>query len=345
MLTLNFPFGERATASSHLFTMLTEIYDIGTLTTAHDLGGTYNLNLALYTSSGQYVARVYRPWITADRLQAVHKLKNELYTHDIPIILPYPTRIDTTYTVFEDRLVEVEPLLHIDPVDETLASYLQAATMLGQLHDGLLQAGSNIAIPDPHIANHATPEQLKDWMLHVQQQLQGVPHPRLSEAQTVCSTALTLLETVLSWWHTYEADLPQQLIHGDYGLGNIAFREGKIIGLLDFDFVARRERIFELAYTTFWMMYRLQLEASPSIIWDQVQQFITHYEKTNSAPLTDAERVSLPIEMVRVPLYWIAEAAFLPDPVNTVVRYAKQVALARHLYNGQGVWLKRSRLA
>ncbi|MEM8530136.1 MAG: phosphotransferase [Chloroflexota bacterium] len=345
MLTPDFTLGARATASSHLFTMLTETYNIGTLTTTHDLGGTYNLNVALHTLTGQYVARVYRPWVTKDRLQAVHRLKNELITHNIPVVLPYPTHTGTTYTTFEDRLVEVEPLLRIDQMNESLPSYLQAATMLGQLHNVLLQAGDDTTIPDPCIANYASPEQIKDWILHVDEQLQYTTHSRLSEARTICSNALTLLEEVCRWWDRYRAILPRQLIHGDYGLGNIAFREGNIIGLLDFDFVARRERVFELAYTTFWMIYRLQLERSVHTMWDHVEQFVTHYEQTSSVPLTDEEWMSLPVEMVRVPLYWLAEVAFLSNPADEeVVRYARHIALAQQICNEQDVWLRRSRV-
>ncbi|NOK64424.1 MAG: phosphotransferase [Chloroflexi bacterium AL-W] len=338
MLTPDFPPGERAMVSPYLLITLT--YGLGTLTTIHDLGGAYNLNLVLHTAIGQYVARIYRPWVTAERLQALQSLKYDLYTLNLPVILPCPTCTGTTYTTFEDRMVEMEPFLHMDRVNEALPSYLHAATMLGQLHNGLRRVGGKATIPAPHVANYAPPETLQAWILHVQQQLQHATHLQATQAQALCTTALILLETILGWWHNHKTRLPQQLIHGDYGLRNIAFYQGKIVALLDFDFVAQRERLFELAYTVFWMLYRLPLAPSPHTMWKHVQQFIEHYQKTSLLSLTDVEHALLPIAMARVPLYWIAEAAFLPNPVDVVLQYATHLALAQHLFNEQEVWLK-----
>lgn len=339
MLTPNFPLGERATLSSDLLATLTQTYGLDAITTFSDLGGTYNLNLALHTATGHYVARVYRPWITVERLTALQALKRELYALQLPTILPLPTLADATFTLFEERLVELELFLVNNRAYDALPFYLQAATMLGRLHNGLRFVGTNLKLPEPRVANYAPPETLQAWVSYVQQHLHAT-EPHAVQAQKTCRAAQALLEPILVWWRNHREALPQQLIHGDYGLGNLAFDQREIVGLFDFDFVARRERLFDLAYTAFWMLYRLPIKPLGQNMWNSVRQFVEHYEQASVLPLTDMERFALPIEMARVPIYWIAEAAFLPNPAKVVMHYTQHLALAEHLFKEQGAWQK-----
>ncbi|MBO0796988.1 MAG: hypothetical protein J2P36_39420 [Ktedonobacteraceae bacterium] len=43
-------------------------FRMGTVAEVKDLGGMYNLNLLLATTTGKYVLRVYHPWATQQRL-------------------------------------------------------------------------------------------------------------------------------------------------------------------------------------------------------------------------------------------------------------------------------------
>jgi hypothetical protein len=43
-----------------------------------DLGGSSNLNLLVFDGAARYVVRVYRPYVTAGRLAAIHHVRREL---------------------------------------------------------------------------------------------------------------------------------------------------------------------------------------------------------------------------------------------------------------------------
>lgn len=48
-------------------------------------------------------------------------------------------------------------------------------------------------------------------------------------------------------------------------------------------------------------------------------------------PLSSVEMHSIPIVMACVPLYWIAETHFLPEPMQQVIKQAQKIADARWL--------------
>ncbi|MBO0781188.1 MAG: hypothetical protein J2P37_20400, partial [Ktedonobacteraceae bacterium] len=52
-------------------------------------------------------------------------------------------------------------------------------------------------------------------------------------------------------------------------------------------------------------------------------------------PLTQEEVRALPFIMARVPLYWIAEACFLPDPVQKIIGQEEKI--------GDAAWLLEHR--
>ena len=72
-----FEIGPRAEYSENLMREIAAYFALGNVLTQKDLGGAYNLNLLLHSSTGDYVARIYRPWVNPDRLtflQALNKI-------------------------------------------------------------------------------------------------------------------------------------------------------------------------------------------------------------------------------------------------------------------------------
>ena len=51
--------GERAVLTQKLLLQVSTAFNINTLSRANDLGGTYNLNVLLSSSTGHYVLRVF----------------------------------------------------------------------------------------------------------------------------------------------------------------------------------------------------------------------------------------------------------------------------------------------
>ena len=77
-------------------------------------------------------------------------------------------------------------------------------------------------------------------------------------ALQVCAASNEVLGKLADWWPRAAPGLPGAgSIHGDYGGGNVLFRRGHVVAVVDFDFLAIRERVYDLAYCLYWMLVRL----------------------------------------------------------------------------------------
>jgi len=72
------------------------------------------------------------------------------------------------------------------------------------------------------------------------------------EEAAATRAATTVLLTHLAREPTaYEGRLPRSLVHGDDGGENVLLRTSKVVAICDFDYMAERERIFDLAYMVY----------------------------------------------------------------------------------------------
>jgi homoserine kinase type II len=230
------------------------------------------------------------------------------------------------------RLVEVDPLVEHDAMADTWERYSAAFFLLARLHDTLTDVVPATLAP-PRVSNYGTPPQLRCWTEKTRAMIElDAGEPDAAEALALTGQAQDLLRVIDSWWREAKAGLPRQPIHGDYGGGNVLFRGQEIVAVLDFDFLGVRERVYELAYTTFWMLRRLMPDASPAAYpWSAVRDLLGVYQQATQFPITSAEWEALPLEMARVPLYWVAEAGFTDDPVQSVLGIGPMLEITRWL--------------
>jgi homoserine kinase type II len=324
----DFPLGPRASLTPDLLSTVAHAYGLGPMHTVADLGGAYNLNVRLNSDAGDFVLRVYRPWVTPQRLQAIQAVKRQLHTVGIPLVLPLPTRDGQTVFTYAQRCIELEPHLPHDGSADTAARYVQAFALLGRLHGVPVDI---TALPAPRVANEVAPPILYEWVQHTHQRITP-QEPSADAALALCDETLQLLDPLCGWWERMGSRLSRTLSHGDYGGGNVLFKAESIVALVDFDFLDTRERIFDIGYALFWMFHRLQANIPyAQRAWARVPELLAHYDAHSAQPLSQAERRAVWMEMARVPLYWVGEAAFLPDPVAAVLQVAPGVSFARWL--------------
>lgn len=332
----SFPRGPRAALTPSLLQALQEKYGLGPLQECEDLGGAYNLNLRLQTATGAYVARVYRPWVARERLDTLQGVKHWLLTQQIPVILPLPTTSGTTMARHAGRLIELEPFVLHTPGKESWPRYEQAFALLGQLHTALANYPA-AAMATPPVENYAVPAKLMEWIENVKGDLRRRGRGQVEEAVQICEEATTLLQQLMPWWRKTKGHLPQQLIHGDYGVGNLLWQEEHVIAIGDFEFLAVHERVYDLAYALYWMFDRIEgTTAVQDRSWERMAEMVAAYDDSGARPLSPLERRAIPLEMARVPLYWIGEARFLNDPLQAIVLQARHITVARWLVEEAG---------
>ncbi len=327
----NITYGLRTTFDNELHNTVAEQYNLGAITSTKDFGGTYNLNMLLQTTRGVYVARVYRPWVKYERLTMLQQIKRVLEQNDLPAVLPIACKVGKTILSYQGRWVEVESFVAHNTVTGTWERYEIAFALLAKLHACFATKLEHIAIVPPLVANYGVPDVLLAWTLQAEQRIRQVLENEDTQlALTLCAETAQLLTQMQIWWNKTGHELPQQVIHGDYGTGNLLFRDEQVVAILDFDFLAMRERIFELAYTLYWMFRRIESTLPPDkLSWPLVNTMLKSYNDHSIQPLTSAEVQALPLEMARVPLYWLAEAHILPNPTQTIVQLGDNVRFAR----------------
>lgn len=294
-----------------------------------DLGGTYNLNLLVSTERGEYVLRLYRPWVTRERLYQLQHIKHILSHAGFPVLLPIPGSAGDTILEYNNGLMELEPFIVHDSIADTWERNVKAFTLLGKLHSFLATQTGHIEQANPVVSNYGTPEQLLTWTQQAREKIvQSSQHrhtPERQQALTLYEESIHMLSSLQTWWKAAQEHLPRQLTHGDYGGGNILFLQEHIVALLDFDLLRVRERVYELAYSLYWCLWKWE-KLTDITFWPRVKELLDAYSQATQHPISLIEIQSIPIMMVCVPLYWIAETLFLPDPMHEVIKQAQKVA-------------------
>jgi len=328
-------YGSRAHLDDVSF--LVDHFRLGSLRLIRDLGGTYNLNLLLQAERGWYVLRLYRPWMTQMRLSQLHQIKRLLAHTSLPVPIPLSTITGETILHSNNRLMELEPFIIHDGEADTWKRNARAFFLLGKLHAFLAMEASNIDLVDPVVSNYGTPETLLAWTEQAVAESLQSRHPikvlEKQQALSLYAETIHLLLSLQEQWNKTNGHLTQQLTHGDYGGGNLLFRRERPVAILDFDFMRIRERVSEIAYTLYWWLCKQghgQIAEVGS--WKKVNELLTCYNEGTSKLLTLEERQALPLEIARVPLYWIAETHVFPNPAQEVLKHADKIANARWIF-------------
>ncbi|MDQ3540023.1 MAG: phosphotransferase [Chloroflexota bacterium] len=308
------------------------------------LGGAVNGVARIPTNIGDFVVRVHRPWTGPARLTAVHAVQDRLRKLGIPIppvvatsagqtFVTIPGDPDATPGFEHDRLVEVMEAVIADSTEETRDRADLVLAMLAPLHNALA-AIDPASVPQPSYAAHVDVREAIAWLDGTDTAFATcASHPDFPRASAVRTIARELIEGMRQDRLALEPHLPRQLVHGDLGFGNVLVRDGRVVAVLDFDFMAERPRIFDLAYSLCHALTRLRSRHRNGVLAeDELSWFAGHvaaYSRAAHRPLTGPELDALPLEMVMVGLYQVAEAGFVAnDPPRAI---AQTLSIEHHL--------------
>src|SRR5438046_8368960 len=106
--------GSRAVAMLELLAQLRERYRLGENGEAQDLGGSSCLTLLVTHGGSRSVARVYRPYVTVPRLEAIQQVRKALVHGGVPCTEIVRTCDGEPWGVIDGRLVELETFVEHD---------------------------------------------------------------------------------------------------------------------------------------------------------------------------------------------------------------------------------------
>jgi len=325
------PTGPKITLSDQDLAVIAQNYGLGAILDKKLLNGAVNTIVLLKTSQGAFVARAHRPWTTAERLESVHTVMQSLKDRGFPVPKVGRTLDDRTWIQIRDRLVELQEYIPHDACIDSWDLYMHSFEILAKMHEYLLTLHVDHLFP-PLVSTYVTPEQALKMLEDTDAIcVEKARELGAEDALHIRQQARDILEALDREWKGYADRLPRQVVHGDYGWSNVLVKGGRIVGIIDFDFMAERERVFEVAYSLYWAFDRLEGDNWQNGFFPRVGRLVDRYNYLSRWPLLDVEISVLPYEMARVPLYWIAEAGYTPDPIGQIMLYSRHLPKARKL--------------
>jgi homoserine kinase type II len=313
--------GTRAAVSADLVGFLRANWGVWPAGPAPDLGGSSNLNLLVTDGRSLRVARVYRPFVTGQRVAALQAVRHHLASHGVPCTEAVPALGGRGWETFEGRAVEVEPYVAAPAAMNTLARVRTGLEVLGRIH-ALLQTfppGQDAAAP--RFANYVAADGLVAAVAAGTRRIRAW-RPARSEAR-LADLADELAETLAG----QERDCPirprRQLVHGDFWDNNVRFHHGHVALVTDFDFLGERPRTDDLALTLYFTSVDItDISSDPA----RLAELAGAYESGLGTRLSQHERAAIPLAMARQPLWSISVWVALLDDQDAARRHLAATA-------------------
>ena len=315
--------GLRATPSLELFQALSDYYGINGGNDVVDLGGSSNLNLLVCDVDHRYVLRVYRPYVTEDRLADIQFVRRELSIHGVNCSEIVLTRHGQPWIVFDGRLVEVEHYVECDADMDSWERLQTGLPVLGMIHAILRNVEVCADAKFPIFANYIEPHRTLNKTLHGTQRIREWS-PSLVE-QRLADAAEELAYSVSNAELDLIASLPRQLVHGDFWDNNVFFRGGHVALVADFDFMGERTRIDDLALTLYFTCLKFPEHPLSDNYLQRVCGLVDAYDSGLDNPLTSVERAALPLAIIRQPLWSVGGWVALLDDETSARRHAASI--------------------
>jgi Ser/Thr protein kinase RdoA (MazF antagonist) len=299
--------GARAAPSATVLAALRERYGI-TGSRVEDLGGSSNLNLLVAGGHARYVVRVYRPYVTAGRLAAIHQVRRDLTRGGVPCADVVPTRDGRAWASVAGRLLEVERFVGHDAKMDSWDRLERGLPLLGRIHSLLRAVAVSAEGRTPLFANHVGPAQAQPATARGTARIRSW-QPTPGE-ERLASMADELAGLVGAGERDFIEALPRQLVHGDFWDNNVLLRDERVVLVADFDFMGERARIDDLALTLYFADATFG-RPEPDESWlARLRRLVDAYDSGLDRPLTALERAALPWAMARQPLWgiggWVA---------------------------------------
>jgi len=305
--------GLRATPTPALLAVLRERYGI-TGSRVRDLGGSSSLNLLVADDQTRYVVRVYRPYVTAGRLAAIHQIRRALDRGGVPCPQVVPTRDGQAWASVGGRLLEVERFVDHDGKMDSWDRLERGLPLLGRIHALLHAVEVSTEGRTPMFANHVEPAQAQPATARGTARIRGW-QPTPAE-QRLASVADELAELVSAGERAFFEALPRQLVHGDFWDNNVLFRDERVVLVADLDFMGERARIDDLALTLYFADASFGHDDADGRRLVRLRRLVEAYASGLDHPLTTLERAALPWAMARQPLWgiggWVASLDDVP---------------------------------
>ncbi|MDX2114929.1 MAG: phosphotransferase [Planctomycetota bacterium] len=217
-------------------------YDLGVISAVQEFrrGSRRSPKLLLKCDRGPLILKRLAPGRDEPaRIAFAHELQRALAAAAFPLPALFPSRSAETLVRLHGHSYELFECVAGQTFDHSPEATFEAGATLGRFHEIL--AAARPAGDPPTGSYHNLPGVLTS--------LAAIPERTAEPALAATATSLASIYSAAAE-HARRAGLdhwPPQLIHGDWHPGNLLFRAGKVVAVIDYDTARLQPRIIDLA--------------------------------------------------------------------------------------------------
>jgi homoserine kinase type II len=248
--------------------------------------GLNNESYFVDAAEGQFVARVYRNTAEPSRVRDEHDLLGRLALQELPFRVPMPTKTadGDTLAVLETpdgpRLTALFERIPGEPAGIDTPNARLAGRALAQLDRAMGQLDLPVR----------SPATIRDVHPLVPDPFGAIDDLDLGDR---AKSVRALFDHVDATHDAIAGSLPRQIVHGDFAFINVLVKDGKITGMLDFEFAGPDLRAADLACA----MYITTVRGGDQQRWPLLEALAAGYRR--SLPLDPSEVAAIPDLMRR----------------------------------------------
>lgn len=269
-------------------------YGIGNLISIMEVfENTANVNMKILTCTGTYVIRIF----SADlqRANFILSILRTLESNDIPVLLPLKNNAGEHFIKFGSKSLQLTRFKHGKTFSFNIKQAWSSGKTLYKFHNAL----SNITGPIiPKASLYPSINIIRDGISKMEKIRDITTNDKID-------LVISLYDEIIGKWELKSSQLPKTIIHGDWHQGNQLYSEsGNVCCIMDFDFITRAERIFDIAYSLWhFRIYKENISMAKAFM-----------EGYGYSKLTEEEIKILPLEIARINYFFICTSTLSLNP-------------------------------
>jgi len=292
-------------------------YDIGVINSIHRFrrGSEASPKVLVRSARGDFVLKRRAPErVDPARVRCSHRIQMHLADRRFPLPRLVRSRLDgATLIDLDNRLYEMFEYIHGEKYDQSVTMTSSAGRALANLHLALADFAPN---DETAGATYHNTDGVRANLEALSNQLAESDHAIIDTLRADYEdAALRAEERGISHW-------PVQVIHGDWHAGNMLFKQGEVVAVIDYDTVRAAPRVIDVANGA--LQFSLQRGESGNTdpaVWPpspdeaRLKHFCRGYDGVQGCIISTAEIQAMPWLMIEA---LIAEAT---GPVATTGRF------------------------
>jgi Ser/Thr protein kinase RdoA (MazF antagonist) len=310
-------------------------YGLGRVTAQRHTEKVYHIQ----AERGMFALRFSNADASLAHLEATQTVRATLADAGLPVGSPLRAVDGLTVLTWAGLLGELQPWIAHNDDGHKWPHVVKACAALGSMHALMVCSG---ATPDQREDPWRSPAELAAHLAAHTETLRTDAAKQGIGISRHLDLAAYILDRLCAYGMLDTCD--RQLTHGDFQGRNLLFQEDTLVGVIDFERLEHRPRLYDLAWPLiFWRFFGTELGNYDDTDWQAARACCAAYAATATG-MTDRDWATLPLLMAYIPARGIADSTQEDEPIGEILAFAKALPFAAWLVDHPDDALTRLRL-